>query len=228
MPRVPAYEFGGAQADPVTLPDAWFAERVSEGALWQTVRAYEANQRQGTSATLTRSVVSGAKSKPWRQKGTGRARAGTRTSPLWSGGGVVFGPHPRDHRQKLPKRVRRLALRSALRQKLDEEAVFVVRLDAFDKPSTARLSRALAAITEGRRVLLLTARFDENLFLSGRNIGRLTMKQLKDVTAYEVLRASVVLIEADALEGDPLPGLHDGADDVDAETGSGVEPREEG
>jgi large subunit ribosomal protein L4 len=201
MPQVPALDFGGAQRPPVTLPDSWFAERVSEGAIYQTVRAYQASQRQGTASTLSRSEVSRSKSKPWRQKGTGRARAGTRTSPIFVGGGVAFGPTPRDHRQKLPKRVRQLALRSALRQKLDENALFVVSLEAFDRPRTARLARALGDISDAREVLLLTAGYDDNLFRSGRNIARLTMKQFKDVNAYEVLRHSVVLIEAGVVDG---------------------------
>lgn len=101
------------------------------------------------------------------------------------------------------------AARSALKVKLDEGALFVVQLESFDRPSTARMARALAAITPGRRVLLLTGPFDENLYLSGRNVARLQMKQLKDVTAYEVLRAAVVLIDAAALDGDPLPALRE-------------------
>jgi large subunit ribosomal protein L4 len=165
----------------------------------QAVRVYLANQRQGTASTKTRGEVSGSGAKPWRQKGTGRARAGTRTSPLWTGGGIIFGPEPRDHHQRLPKALRRLALRSVLRARLDEGALAVVSLEAFDRPRTARLARALAAIRgaaeKGREVLLLTAGYEENLFLSGRNVPGLTMKQFRDVTAYEVLRHSLVLIE---------------------------------
>lgn len=198
MPQVPAYDSSGAERGPVSLPDAWFAERVSEGALFQAVRAFQANQRQGTASTLSRSAVSGSTAKPWRQKGTGRARAGTRKSPLWKGGGIIFGPTPRDHRQKVPKAVRRLALRSALRQKLDENALRVVELEPLEAPRTARLARALATVTDGRDALLLTAGYDENLALSSRNIPRLTVKQLKDVSAYDVLRHSIVLIEAGA------------------------------
>lgn len=208
MPDVPAYDANGSARGSASLPDDWFAERVSEAALYQSVRAFEANQRQGTASTLTRSAMSGSGAKPWRQKGTGRARAGTRKSPLWTGGGIIFGPSPRDYRQRIPKGVRRLALRSALRQKLDDGALFVVELEPFGEPRTARLARTLAAIGGGRDVLLLTTRFDRNLFLSGRNIERLTMKQFKDVTAYEVLRHSVVLLDAALLStGEaPLPG----------------------
>jgi large subunit ribosomal protein L4 len=209
VPEVPAFEFSGAKAAPVAVPDAWFAERPSQAAIWQAVRAAQANRRQGTSSTLTRSVVSGSKSKPWKQKGTGRARAGTRTSPIFTGGGIVFGPHPRDHRQRVPKQLRRLALRSALRQKLDEGAILALRLEPFEKPQTARLARALGAITDAPRVLLLTAAHDENLWLSGRNVARLTMKQAKDVNAEDVLRASVVLVEA----GARLPALEDASED---------------
>jgi large subunit ribosomal protein L4 len=206
MPQVPAYDVAGApRKDPVSLPDDWFAERVSKGTLHQAVQTYLANQRQGTAATLSRSQVSGSGAKPWRQKGTGRARAGTRTSPLWTGGGIIFGPTPREHRQRLPKGLRRLALRSALRAKLDEEAVAVVGLESFDRPRTARLARALTAIrgasAKGRNVLLLTAGYDENLVRSGRNIPSLTLKQFKDVTAYEVLRHTLVLIEDGVLRG---------------------------
>jgi large subunit ribosomal protein L4 len=209
MPEVPAFEFSGAKAAPVAFPDAWFAERPSEAAIWQAVRASQANRRQGTASTLTRSVVAGSKAKPWKQKGTGRARAGTRTSPIFTGGGIVFGPHPRDHRQRVPKQLRRLALRSALRQKLDEGAILALRLETFEKPQTSRLARALSAITDAPRVLLLTAAHDENLWLSGRNEARLTMKQAKDVNAEDVLRASVVVVEA----GARLPALEERTDE---------------
>jgi large subunit ribosomal protein L4 len=199
MPQVPAYDFAGGRRDAVALPDDWFAERVSPGTVHQAVRAYLANQRQGTASTKTRGEVSGSGAKPWRQKGTGRARAGTRTSPIWTGGGTIFGPEPRDHRQRLPKGLRRLALRSVLRARLDDGALAVVGLEAFDQPRTARLAKAVAAIRgaaeKGREVLLLTAGYEENLFLSGRNIPGLTMKRFRDVTAYEVLRHSLILIE---------------------------------
>jgi large subunit ribosomal protein L4 len=109
----------------------------------------------------------------------------------------------------VPKQLRRLALRSALRQKLDEGAILALRLEPFEKPQTARLARALGAITDAPRVLLLTAAHDENLWLSGRNVARLTMKQAKDVNAEDVLRASVVLVEA----GARLPALEDASED---------------
>jgi large subunit ribosomal protein L4 len=224
VPEVPAYGAGGAERPPVSLPEEWFAERVSEGALYQAVRAYAANRRQGTASTLGRSLVAGSKSKPWRQKGTGRARAGTRTSPLWTGGGVAFGPHPRDYRQRLPKRVRRLALRSALRQKLEENAISVVELESFERPRTARLARVLGSVTEGREVLLLTARYDENLVLSGRNIARLTIKQFKDVTAEEVLRHSIVLIDAAVLPGSGAAGSPPVGEGEDERGGSAAAP----
>ena len=120
----------------------------------------------------------------------------------------------------MPKRVRQLALKSALRQKLDENALLVVRLEAFERPKTARLARALASITDGRPALLLTAGYDESLFLSGRNIPRLTMKQFKDVTAYEVLRHPLVLIEAAVVEAAAAAGGEaDGSDRADAAEG---------
>lgn len=211
MPQVPAYDFRGAKGEPATLPDDWFAERVSEGALYQALRTYLANQRQGTASTRTRGEVMGSGAKPWRQKGTGRARAGTRTSPIWRGGGTTFGPTPRDYRQRLPRQVARLALRSAFRLKLDRNAVFAFELESFERPQTGRLARALDGLPGEREVLLLTAGYDENLFLSGRNIPGLTMKQFKDVTAYEVLRHSLVLV-------DPRAASQSGAEEGTADS----------
>jgi large subunit ribosomal protein L4 len=168
------------------------------------VVTYLANQRQGTAATKTRSFVSGGNQKPWRQKGTGRARQGSTRAPHWRHGGVVFGPHPRDYRMSIPKKVRQLARKSALNARAREGALLVVDALAYEKPKTRPFAELLDKLgVAGRKVLVLTADSPtaHNVYLAGRNIPDVRIQRFVDATAYDVLWARTVVVEAPALSG---------------------------
>ena len=144
---------------------------VNEGALYHAVRAYRNNQRQGNASTKTKAEVSGGNRKPWRQKGTGRARQGSIRAPQWAGGGVVFGPRPRSYRTDLPRKVRQVARRSALNARARDGAVLVVEPLDFEAPKTQRLVALLEGMgVAGQRVLILTAEHRPQVYLSGRNV----------------------------------------------------------
>jgi large subunit ribosomal protein L4 len=204
MIEAPHYSAAGAKKKALPLPAAIFDGRVNEDVLHRAVVAFLANQRQGTAATKTRSFVSGGNQKPWRQKGTGRARQGTTRAPHWRHGGVVFGPHPRDYRMGIPKKVRQLARKSALNARAREGALVVVDALAYEKPKTKLFAELLTKLgLADRKVLVLTADGPtaHNVYLSGRNIPGVRIARFTDVTAYDVLWSDAVVIEAPALEG---------------------------
>ena len=191
---------GARRRHAVQLPADPFDGRVHEAALHHAVRAYMANQRQGTAQTKTRGFVTGGNQKPWRQKGTGRARQGSIRSPLWPGGGTAFGPHPRDYRMGIPKKVRHLALRSAFSARALERAVCVVEPLTFEQPKTKRITALLDRMElGGKRVLILTHGDNRNAILSARNIPDVAVQRYQDANPYEILRADVVVIEEPAL-----------------------------
>jgi large subunit ribosomal protein L4 len=168
--------------------------------LRQAVLAYEAAQRTGTAFTLDRSVIEGSRAKPWRQKGTGRARAGFRRSPIWRGGSVVFGPKPRDYRQRMPRKALQAAKRSAYLAKfLDGEVVVVDEL-SVERPRTKEVASALAALDIDRSVLIATADHDPVLWKSARNIPRVALKPVAEINAYDLLRSQKLLITRAALD----------------------------
>jgi large subunit ribosomal protein L4 len=183
-----------------TLPADPFDGVVHEESLHAAVKAQLANRRQGTAAAKTRSQVSGGGRKPWRQKGTGRARVGTIRSPIWRGGGVVFPPTPRSYRIDLPKKVRRLAKRSAFNARAAEDRVIVLEDLAMESPKTRELARLLdkLGIAE-EKVLILTAGRRQNVFLSARNLPNVEVRPYGDESAYDVLFADSILIEESAL-----------------------------
>ena len=163
---------GAKKKTKFSLPAAYNGE-VHEGALYHTVRAYLSNQRQGTHSTKTRAEVSGGRSKPWRQKGTGRARAGTTRAAQWRGGGVVFGPKPRSYRVDLPRKVKRLAKQSALNARAQDSAVYVIESLEFEEPKTRQMIDLLSKLEIGdKKVLVLTADNRPEVFLSSRNLQR--------------------------------------------------------
>ena len=197
---------GSTKKSKFTLPD-WYSDRVNEGAMYHAVRAFLANRRQGTHSTKTRAEVSGGRSKPWKQKGTGRARAGTTRASQWRGGGVVFGPRPRHYHVKLPRKVKRLARQSALNVRAVNDGMIVIEPLGFDQPKTRRLLEILAKTGIGdRRVLILTAGHEPSLYLSGRNLSRVHVMRYDEVTAFEVLWSEIVLVEEGAL-GTPAEGV---------------------
>jgi large subunit ribosomal protein L4 len=204
MPQTTLYDRTGATVGSVDLADALFAAPVNEAVLHQAVVAQLAGRRLGTSDTKTRGEVRGGGKKPYRQKGTGRARQGHRTAPHFRGGGVVFGPHPRSYDQKLPKKMRRIALRSALSAKFSDDAIRVVSAFGMaDEPKTKAFVSVLEALGAGdgheRRVLVVAPAKDEPLLRSAQNLPSVTIILADSLNVVDLLNADAVLIEQPAL-----------------------------
>jgi large subunit ribosomal protein L4 len=167
----------------------------------QAVKAYLANQRQGTAATKIRKYVTGGNQKPWRQKGTGRARQGSTRAPHWVGGGTVFGPQPRDYDQKLPRKVKALARKSALNARAREDALLVVDSLAFASPKTKQITALLASLgVAERKVLILTDGAKPGVYLSARNLPNVHAMPYADASTYHILWSDVVVVESAALD----------------------------
>jgi large subunit ribosomal protein L4 len=195
-----AYTALGTERDPVPLPAEIFDGTVNMPVMHQAVKAFLANQRQGTAATKNRKYVVGGNQKPWKQKGTGRARQGSIRAPHWVGGGTVFGPQPRSYRQDVPRQVKALARKSAFNARAREEALFVVDRFAFDAPKTKKIAALLDRLDlVGRKVLVLTNGNNRNVYLSARNIPDVQVMPYSDVSAYHLLWSDVVLVEAGAI-----------------------------
>jgi large subunit ribosomal protein L4 len=195
------YGLDGKEKGTAALPDELFAQQVHEHLLWLSVKRHLGNQRQGTAKVKTRGEVSGGGRKPWRQKGTGRARSGSNTSPLWPGGGRAFGPKPRDYRTEMPKAQRRRALASALSLKAGENAVSVIESLAFDAPRTKEMASVLKRLgLDSKRTLLVLDRADENVVKSCRNIANLRTTMAHQVNPYELLDCDAVLVTRAGLD----------------------------
>ncbi len=200
----PAYTARGTERERFTLPPEMFDGTVNMPVMHQAVKAYLANQRQGNASTKIRKYVIGGNQKPWKQKGTGRARQGSIRAPNWVGGGTVFGPTPRSYAQYVPKQVRVLARKSAFNARANEGAIFVVDLLDFSKPKTARLKGLVDALGLGeRKVLILTDGTKPNVYLSGRNLQAVQVLPFDEVSAYHILWSDAVLVESSAI-GEPL------------------------
>lgn len=199
MVEVPYYTREGDPAGVLELDESVFGTKLRGRLLNRVVVAYEANWRRGTACTKSRHEVSYSRRKPWPQKHTGRARAGSRGSPIWRHGGVAHGPKPRDHRQKIPRRERREALRSALLGKLRDGEVIAIEDLAFERPSTKRLAALLRKIGLERSVLIGVGQPDRTLYLSARNLPRVDLAPVAEWNAYVVLRAHRVLVTRTAL-----------------------------
>ena len=194
------YKADGKKGRARTLPAPLFNGIVNEGVVHQAVKAYLANQRQGTAAAKTRSDVAGGGRKPWRQKGTGRARAGTIRSPIWAGGGIAFPPIPHSWRQRLPKKVKTLARHSALNDRAENDRVVIADLPEMKSPKTRDLVAFVSAIDVPGKVLFLTDGVNKNLYLSSRNLSTVSVVPFGEESVYDVLWAHTVLIERGALE----------------------------
>lgn len=206
MFEAPLFSASGARSASVALPADLFDGTVNEPVLHQAVTTYLNNQRQGTAATKTRARVSGGNQKPWRQKGTGRARQGTIRAPHWRGGGTVFGPIPRDYRTGIPTKVRQLARRSALNARAREGALLVVEELAYAAPKTAQLTALLERLGgAGRKTLVLTHGLKRTVYLSGRNVPTVRVLPFADASAYDILWAEVLVVEQAALGGETIP-----------------------
>ncbi len=189
MIEAPHYSAAGASKKAVSLPEALFDGTVNEDVLHRAVITFLSNQRQGTSNTLTRSEVSGGNQKPWRQKGTGRARQGSTRAPHWRHGGIAHGPHPRSYRLAIPKKMRQLAKKSAFNARAREGSLVIVDALAYEKPKTKDLAALLGKLgATGKKVLV------------GRNIPGVHVMRFADATAYEILWAQTVVVEIGALD----------------------------
>lgn len=185
----------------VTLPDDIFGLSGRKDILHSAVVNFLANQRQGTHATKTRGMVSGGGKKPWRQKHTGRARAGSIRSPLWRGGGTVFGPQPRDYYRSLPQALRKRALKEALSAKFSSGEIVVVESLMIERPKTKEMLKVIDNLGLNNNSLLIVLRDkDENVLLSARNIPGVDVTRVSDLNAYQLLSHDRILFTRDALE----------------------------
>jgi large subunit ribosomal protein L4 len=195
-----AFTGNGTARERVALPADMFDGVVNKPVLHQAVKAFLANQRQGNAATKTRGKVIGGNQKPWKQKGTGRARQGSIRAPNWVGGGTVFGPIPRSYAQFVPKQVRALARRSAFNARAREGSVILIDAFNYDAPKTSRLAAFVDRLgVADQKVLILTDGIKSNLHLSGRNLPTVHVLPYSDVSAYHILWSDVVLIEGSAI-----------------------------
>ena len=213
-----AYTAKGNVREKVALPADLFDGTVNMPVMHQAVKAYLANQRQGNASTKTRGFVVGGNQKPWKQKGTGRARQGSTRAPNWVGGGTVFGPRPRSYAEAVPRKVRALARKSALNARAREDAIIVIDSLEYEAPKTSQLVGLLTSLgIAGKKVLILTDGVKPNVYMSGRNIRDTQVLNYPDVSTYNILWSDVVVIESSALgQGLEVAGAAEN-EDVSAE-----------
>ena len=202
MLQADVYNQNGEKTGDIALPESFFGAEQNEAAVYYSVNAYLTNQRQGNACTKERGDIKASTRKPWRQKGTGRARSGMVSSPVWRGGGTVFGPQPKDFDVRVPKKIRRLAFVSALSARAAEEkAVIAVEDLSFDTPKTKMVTDLLAKIeSNGARVLIMLSEHKPLVWKSARNIQRLEVKPFTECNAYDVLKADKIVIEKSVIE----------------------------
>ena len=199
MPDVEIKDRNNNIVGKMNLSDDVFDIHAKEGVVHSAVVNFLANQRQGTHSTKTKGLVSGGGKKPWKQKGTGRARAGSIRSPLWRTGGIVFGPQPRDYSYKLPKKVKRLALMTAFYRKLADGEVVVIDNFAIEKPKTKEMKEILKNLgLTGKSILIVLPEKDNSVVLSARNIPSVSVTRTADLNTYDVIVHNVLLMTKDA------------------------------
>jgi large subunit ribosomal protein L4 len=199
MPQTTLYDRTGATVGSVELSAELFDAAVNPAVIHQVVTAQLAGRRVGTHDSRTRGEVAGGGRKPYRQKGTGRARQGSRTAPHYRGGGAVFGPHPRSYAQRLPRKMRSLALRGALTAKLGDEAIRVVDAFGLEAIKTRDLVGVLEALRASGRILVVAPGADERLFLSARNLPRVDVIRADSLNVVDLVNADTIVIEQPAL-----------------------------
>ncbi|MFX3624270.1 MAG: 50S ribosomal protein L4 [Ectobacillus sp.] len=200
MPKVTLFNQAGSQVGEIELAEAVFGIEPNEAVLFDAVIMQRASMRQGTHKVKNRSEVSGGGRKPWRQKGTGRARQGSIRSPQWRGGGIVFGPTPRSYSYKLPKKVRRLAIKSALSAKVLENNVIVLEDLTFNAPKTKEMVAVLKGLSVDKKALIVTADANEAVQLSARNIPGVTVTTANGVNVLDVLHHDKLIMTKAAVE----------------------------
>lgn len=201
MPEVEVKDRDNNTVERITIPESVFGLDVRTDLIHEAVVNYLANQRQGTHATKTRGMVSGGGKKPWRQKHTGRARHGSIRSPIWKGGGVTFGPQPRDYSYRISKKQKRLALKTAISTKLRDGELTVIDLLKMERPRTRDMVELLGGLgMNGKSVLIVMPDKDENVYLSARNIPGVTVMRAMDLNTYELMVHNHILITLEALK----------------------------
>jgi large subunit ribosomal protein L4 len=211
--NVAAYTaLGTARTEKVQLPESTFDGTINMPVMHQAVKAFMANQRQGNASTKIRKYVVGGNQKPWKQKGTGRARQGSTRAPHFVGGGTVFGPTPRPYDEYVPRQVRALAKKSALNARATEGAIYVIDAFNFDAPRTAAMLNLIGRLdVADKKVLVLTDGVKPNVFLSGRNIPNVHVMPYSDSSTYHILWSDIVLVEAGAFGATLAPIAEDAA-----------------
>ncbi len=199
MPTVAVYNMEGAKVGSMEVSDAIFAAEVNKPVLHEVVKNYLANQRQGTQSTKTRTEVRGGGIKPWRQKGTGRARQGSIRAPQWTGGGVALGPKPRDYRYSVNKKMKKIALKSALSAKYEAYEIFVIEDLKMDEIKTATIAKMLKGLEIDTKALIVTAECDENVYKSARNIKGVTPTYVGTMNTYEILKHDKFIVSKEAI-----------------------------
>lgn len=198
MVQVSVYDAEGAEVRKENFDESVFGEKVLTKTLHLVVVAYGRNKRQGTHSTKTRSDVSGSRRKMWKQKGTGRARAGDKRPPHWRGGGVAHGPKPRDYYSKIPARLRHAALKSAYLSKFRDGEVCVVEGISLDKPQTKLIAGFIAGAVKKGSTLFALGGPDKNFYLSARNIQRTKVKEVRELNAYDIMRHGKLVLTPEA------------------------------
>ena len=199
MPKVAVYNIDRQQVGDIELNDNVFGVEINGGLLHQAVVMQLASQRLGTHATKTRAFVRGGGRKPWKQKGTGRARSGSRRSPLWVGGGTVFGPHPRSYAFSMPRKQRRLAIKCALSDKVQEDSLFVLDALDFEAPKTKQVVKLLQTFEIDNKALIITAEEAENVERSSRNIPGVKAINTTGLNVYDILNHDKLFVTKDAV-----------------------------
>ena len=200
MAKVTMLNMAGAEAGTIELNDAIFGIEPNENAVHAVVVNYLANQRQGTQSTKTRGEVRGGGRKPFRQKGTGRHRQGSTTDPSQVGGGIAFGPKPRSYRYSVPKKLKRLALKSALSAKVLDNEIIVLDELRFDAPKTKEMVKVLENIKAGKKALIVTAEKDENVVKSAANIPGVRTALVGTMNVYEIVNHTSFIVTKEAIE----------------------------
>ena len=200
MTKFQMIDMAGKSVEEIELSDDIFNVEINEHAVYLVVKNILANRRQGTQSAKTRAEVRGGGKKPWRQKGTGRARQGSIRSPQWRGGGIVFAPKPRSYRYTTPKKVRRLAMKSVLTAKVQEKELIVVDKFAMDAPKTKALRDALANMGAHEKALIVTANSDQNIVLSARNLPKTEVSTVGTLNVYDILKYDSLILTKDALD----------------------------
>ncbi|EOR27955.1 MULTISPECIES: 50S ribosomal protein L4 [Clostridium] len=198
MPTVGLFNQEGKQVGDIQLNDNVFGVEVNTDAMHQVVVALLANKRQGTQSAKTRAEVRGGGIKPWRQKGTGRARQGSIRAPQWIKGGIVFAPKPRDYRMSVPKSMRRVAMKSALTSKVQDGQMVVLETLAFEAPKTKKMVEVLKAF-DAKKTLIVTGEANEVLYKSARNIADVQIMPVNNINVYDLLKFEKLIITKDAV-----------------------------